>query len=230
VQCPARSMPTQAVQRWRMHVGGVAGLVGDGAEVVRLGDGLVPVGPGLGLRDGLGLGDGLVTVGRGDGLGTKTDTLPDQSRPETETQSAPDTATDTPPDPNRPETETQSGPHTGTSADASAGGGKTGPAGRHSGDGVSTASAVNRPAHGRPGLLAHCHAFPVRVELRPPAGRARDWQAGGPAGIFTDSLHIGRRGSGAREESAGRHESFRRSARRVSLLHRRHWPYPIEGR
>jgi hypothetical protein len=54
-------------------VGGVAGLVGEGAEVVRLGDGLVAVGPGLGLWDALGLGDGLadgLTVGLGDGLAT----------------------------------------------------------------------------------------------------------------------------------------------------------------
>jgi hypothetical protein len=49
-------------------VGGFAGLVG-GAEVVRLGDGLVPIGP-LRLRDGLGLEDWLVTVGVGGGLVT----------------------------------------------------------------------------------------------------------------------------------------------------------------
>lgn len=50
-------------------VGGFAGLVG-GAEVVRLGDGLVPIGPSLRLRDGLGREDGLVTVGVGSGLVT----------------------------------------------------------------------------------------------------------------------------------------------------------------
>ena len=54
-------------------VGGVAGLADDGAEVVRSGDGLAPVWPGLGPRDWLGLGDGLgaglVTVGLADGLG-----------------------------------------------------------------------------------------------------------------------------------------------------------------
>jgi hypothetical protein len=54
-------------------VGGVAGLADDGAEVVRSGDGLAPVWPGLGPRDWLGLGDGLgaglVTVGVADGFG-----------------------------------------------------------------------------------------------------------------------------------------------------------------
>jgi hypothetical protein len=51
-------------------VGGGAGLAGDGDEVVRPGDGLVPVGLGLvlGLRDGLGRGDGLAIVGLGDAL------------------------------------------------------------------------------------------------------------------------------------------------------------------
>jgi len=49
-------------------VGGFAGLVG-GAEVVRLGDGLVPIGPSLRLRDGPGLEDRLVSVGLGVGLG-----------------------------------------------------------------------------------------------------------------------------------------------------------------
>jgi hypothetical protein len=51
-------------------VGGVAGLAGDGAEVVWPGDGLVRFGMGLalGLRDGLGRGDGLAIVGLGDAL------------------------------------------------------------------------------------------------------------------------------------------------------------------
>ena len=41
---------------------------------------------------------------------------------------------------------------------------------------------------------------------------------------------LSRRGSGAREELAARQETFRRSAKRDSLLQRRHWPYPIEAR
>lgn len=38
------------------------------------------------------------------------------------------------------------------------------------------------------------------------------------------------RGSGAGEELAACQETFRRSAKRDSLLHGRHWPYPIEAR
>ncbi|HEY1702561.1 MAG TPA: hypothetical protein VGG75_22890 [Trebonia sp.] len=55
-------------------VGGFAGLVGGGAEAVRLGDGLVPLGLSLRLRAGLGLrlGNGLVSAGLGVGVGVVT--------------------------------------------------------------------------------------------------------------------------------------------------------------
>jgi hypothetical protein len=56
-------------------VRGFAGLVGGGAEVVRLRNWLVPIGPSLRPRDGLGLvgvGVGLVSVGPGAGVGVVT--------------------------------------------------------------------------------------------------------------------------------------------------------------
>jgi hypothetical protein len=66
---PGRCRPGRFDDRGRT-AGGVAGLVGEGAEAVRPGDGLVRFGMGLvlGLRDGLGRGDGLAIVGLGDAL------------------------------------------------------------------------------------------------------------------------------------------------------------------
>jgi hypothetical protein len=65
---PGRCRPTR-FNGGGCAVGGAAGLVGDSAEVVRLGDAVVAAGPGLGLRNGLGLANGPASVGLGDTLG-----------------------------------------------------------------------------------------------------------------------------------------------------------------